>query len=115
VGDRVAFELTVTNRGPDAARDVVMQDVPPATLALAGLRSTGVSRPRLVRGNAVWRLGTIAPGASRTVRGSVVLEAGSPGLHHNKVLATAVNANLARDAADTRLLQRRPVTPPVTG
>ena len=59
--------------------------------------------------------GTLAPGARRTVRGRLVIEAGSPGLERNLALATAVNANLARDAADTRVLAQRRIIPPVTG
>jgi uncharacterized repeat protein (TIGR01451 family) len=115
VGERIAFELTVRNVGSVAAQNVILGDVPPAALGLAGLQSTGASKPRIVRGNAVWRLGTIAPGGSRTVRGSVVLKSGTPGLKRNLALATAVNANLARDNADLRVLAQRRIIPPVTG
>jgi hypothetical protein len=111
----MAFELTVTNVGPVAAQNVLLGDVPPAALRLAGLQSTGASKPKIVRGNAVWRLGTLAPGARRTVRGSVVLRSGTPGLKRNLALATAVNANLARDTTDTRVLAQRRIIPPVTG
>jgi Domain of unknown function DUF11 len=102
VGQRVAFALTVRNVGSVAAQNVILGDVPPAALGLAGLQSTGASKARIVRGNAVWRLGTLAPGARRTVRGSVVLKSGSPGLKRNLAVATAVNANQAQDPADTR-------------
>ena len=111
VGRRVRFRLTVTNTGPVAARNVQLLDVPPAAVALASLRSG--ARARVVRGNALWRLGRLDPGERRTVRGSVRIQAGSPGLKRNLVLATAVNADLVSDAADTRLL--RPRVPPVTG
>lgn len=113
VGQRLSFALTVTNRGPVAAQKVILSDVPPAAITLTALRSTGASRPRIVRGNAVWRLGTLAPGARRTVRGSVLLEAGTPGLKRNFAVATAVNANFAQDEVDTRVLAQRRV--PVTG
>jgi hypothetical protein len=103
----------VTNTGSVAARNVQMADVPPASLALAGLRA-GTSPARRVRGNAVWRLGRLAPGASRTVRGTVRIKAGTPGLKRNLVLANAANANLARDVADTRVMRQR-IAPPVTG
>ena len=108
------FELTVTNVGSVAARGVLMTDVPPATLRLAGLQA-GRPRARVAQGNATWVLGPLAPGAKRTIRGTVRLLAGIPGLHHNKVFATAANANLARDDADTRILAQRRVIPPVTG
>jgi uncharacterized repeat protein (TIGR01451 family) len=113
VGDTLQFELTVRNTGPDPARDVIVADVPPAALTLTELRAD--RRVQLVRGSALWRLGTLASGASRTVRGSVRLQAGTPGLKRNHVLATAVNASQVQNEADTRLLQQRPVTPPVTG
>jgi uncharacterized repeat protein (TIGR01451 family) len=113
VGDRVPFRLTVTNTGSVAARNVQMADVPPASLALAGLR-TGTLPARRVRGNAVWRLGRLAPGASRTVRGTIRIEAGTPGLKRNLVLANAANANLVRDVADTRIMRQR-IAPRVTG
>jgi uncharacterized repeat protein (TIGR01451 family) len=115
VGQRVAFELTVSNVGSVAAQNVIMADVPPAALTLAGLQSTGGARVRLARGNAYWHLGTLAPGARRTVRGTVLIEAGSPGPKRNYVLATAVNAQTAQDHSDTRVLAQRRVIPPVTG
>jgi uncharacterized repeat protein (TIGR01451 family) len=114
VGQRVPFELAVSNTGSVAAQDVMVADVPPAALTLAGLQAGGPPL-RLVRGNAIWRLGTLAPGARRTIRGTVAIRAGTPGLKRNLVLATAVNAQLARDDADTRLLVKRRVIPPVTG
>ena len=112
VGTRIRFRLTVTNVGSVAARSVVMADVPPAAVALAALKSR--TRGQVVQGNAVWRLGTLAPGAKRTVSGTVRIKAGTPGLKRNLVLATAANANLARDRADTRVRARQRVSP-VTG
>ncbi len=112
VGRRVKFRLTVTNIGSVTARNVRMTDVPPAALSLSGLRAS--RRARQARGYAWWRLGNLAPGERRTVRGSVLLEAGSPGRKRNWVLATAVNARLAADSADARIRARRQA-PPVTG
>jgi hypothetical protein len=83
-----------------------MADIPPAAVGLASLKSR--TRARVVRGYAIWRLGTLAPGASRTVRGSVRIKSGTPGWKRNWVLATAVNAKLVSARADTRLLVRRP-------
>ncbi len=106
VGQRIRFRLTVTNVGSVAARRVRMADIPPGALALTSLKSS--TRARVIRRYAVWRLGTLAPGKSRTVRGSVRIKSGTPGRKRNWVLATAVNAKLAADRADTRLLARRP-------
>ena len=101
VGQRVRFTLTVTNTGSVPATHVQVADIPPAAVALTSLKTD--TPYRRVRGNAVWRLGTLAPGASRTVRGSVVIKAGSPGLKRNIAAATATNAHLVADRADTRI------------
>jgi uncharacterized repeat protein (TIGR01451 family) len=110
-GDRIGFELKVTNVGANAAMNVQVADVPPAAVTLTGLSAT--AGMRRVRGNAVWRLGTLAPGASRTVRGSVVIKGGTPGLKRNLTIATAANAHLVGTRADTRVL--RPARPSFTG
>jgi hypothetical protein len=52
---------------------------------------------------------------ARRWQGEWQIEAGSPGLKRNLALATAVNANLAGDDADTRVLAQRRIIPPVTG
>jgi hypothetical protein len=104
--------VTVTNTGSIPATDVRISDVPPAALTLTGLRAANV---QVVRGVAVWRIGTLAPGASRTIRGSVRIESGTPGLKRNHALATAVNANLVIDRADTRVLAQRRQAPSFTG
>jgi uncharacterized repeat protein (TIGR01451 family) len=100
-GQRVRFTLTERNTGTVAATNVQVADIPPAAVALTSLKTD--TPYRRVRGNAVWRLGTLAPGATRTVRGSVVIEAGSPGLKRNIAAATATNAHLVADRADTRI------------
>ncbi len=114
VGQRIPFRLTVTNVGSVTARKVRMADLPPAAVALAD--SKPAASARVTRGQAIWRLGSLAPGAKRTVRGSVRIKAGTPGWKRNLVLATAVNAQLVNDRADTRVRaaqQRR--APAVTG
>jgi uncharacterized repeat protein (TIGR01451 family) len=112
VGQRIRFSLTVTNVGAIDATSVQVADVPPAALTLSGLAAT--SGMRRVRGNAVWRLGTLAPGATRTVHGSAIIKSGTPGLKRNLALATALNANLARNRVDTRVLAAR-ARPQFTG
>ena len=112
VGDRVQFSLSVTNTGSIEATNVRVADIPPAALTLTASRST--SRARMVRGNAIWRVARLAPGARYSVRGSVRVESGTPGLKRNLVLASAANAHLVSDRADTRILGRRRA-PRVTG
>jgi len=55
-----------------------------------------------------------APGAKRTILGSVRITSGTPGLKGNVAFATAVDADLVHDRADTRLVRRR-TAPRVTG
>jgi uncharacterized repeat protein (TIGR01451 family) len=120
IGQRLPFTLTVRNVGSVPARSVLLADVPPASVSLAQLRTNSRVRVRINGGNAFWRLGTLAPGASRTIRGSVLITSGSPGLHRNIVGAVAVNARLVTDRADARLiaqgvLGQRRGAPRVTG
>jgi uncharacterized repeat protein (TIGR01451 family) len=112
VGDRIGFTLTVTNTGSQTATNVRVADVPPAALKLTGLAAS--SRARIIRGAAVWRFSSLAPGASRTVHGSVRIVSGTPGLKRNIVLATAANAQLAADRADT-LVRAQRTRPNFTG
>ena len=91
-----------------------MVDLPPGAANLTAFRSS--TRARVVNRGAVWRLGRLAPGARRTIRGSVLIKAGTPGLKRNLVLATAVNARVVADRADTRLrAAQRGQAPAVTG
>ena len=106
VGGLVPFRLTVTNVGTVAAQDVQMTDVPPAALTLERLRIS-TTPARRVRGNAVWSFGTLAPGESRTVIGTVRIRGGTPGLKRNIVQATASNARFVTSHADTRVLAQR--------
>ncbi len=70
----------------------------------------------IVRGNAVWRLDDLAPGASRVIRGAVRIDSAAPGLKTNTAIATAVNAALVQAQTNTRVLPRRArVLPAVTG
>jgi uncharacterized repeat protein (TIGR01451 family) len=114
VGGRVPFALRVRNVGSVTAEDVRLTDIPPAAMSLTSLRaSAGAKR---VRGNAVWRLGDLAPGASRVIRGVVRIDSAAPGLKTNTALATAVNAALVQAQTNTRVLARRfAVRPAVTG
>ncbi len=115
VGARVPFRLSVTNTGPLTATDVLLADVPPAAMSLTGLRSSGARLLRVVRGNAVWTIGTLAPGQTRTVRGSVVLTSSTLGIVRNTAIATASNAGVAVRQADVRVLAARTIRPAVTG
>ena len=108
------FTLRVTNIGTITADSVTMTDVPPAAMTMTSFATN--LRGTRVRGNAVWHLGDLAPGASRTVRGVVRIDSAAPGLKRNTAIATAVNADLVQDQTDTRVLPRLArVLPAVTG
>ncbi len=114
---RISFSLTVTNVGPIPAENVQLRDVPPGSVVLrrGSLRST--SKAQVAGGSATWNIGTLAPGASRTVSGSVVLASATPGKKRNRVFASATNAETVNAYADTRVrfIAQRRVIPPVTG
>jgi uncharacterized repeat protein (TIGR01451 family) len=115
VGQRVAFSLTVTNVGPVPARNVLLRDLPPGAIGLNGMRSS--SRARRSGGKATWIIGTLAPGESRTITGTVRIVSGTPGKKQNTVVASANNADTVSDVADTllRVIAQRRIIPPVTG
>lgn len=114
VGSRVRFALTVRNVGTVPATGVQVADIPPPSVRLASLRTKG--GVRLDGGNAIWRLGTLAPGASRTVSGSVRVTSAAPGLKRNLAAAAAVNASVVIDPADVLVVRaRRASSPSFTG
>lgn len=64
LGRDATFELTVTNRGGARALNVVVTDSIPATVEFLSADSNGQREG----GNVVWRLGTLDPGESRTLK-----------------------------------------------
>ena len=111
LGRRLIAGLRVTNVGAVPAMNVVLADIPSAAITLSNVRATG--NPRLAYGVARWRIGTLAPGQSRSVRASAIIESGTPGLKRNIAAAAADNAEVAIAATDTRLV--RPPVPRTTG
>lgn len=64
LGREAMFELTVRNDGDGVARDVVLTDMLPSSLTAIRATEGG----QLSNGQLTWRLGSIAPGESRTVQ-----------------------------------------------
>jgi uncharacterized repeat protein (TIGR01451 family) len=114
VGERVAFSLTVTNVGPTPAENVRLRDLPPGAIALTDLRASAKPSQR-GGGKTTWNVGTLQPGESRTISGTVAIRSGTPGSKHNTVIASADNAKSVSDYSDTVLVAQRRVIPPVTG
>ena len=97
--------MTVTNTSSVPATKVQVGDMPPAALTLVGLRTN--IKGRDVNRGVIWQLGTLAPGQSRTIRGTIRIEAGTAGTFRNYAGATAVNANAVIAHTDTRILNAR--------
>ena len=65
-GQSIVFAMTVTNAGPNAATNVVLQETLPANVTYyASAPSQGLA-PSIINGQVAEDLGTIAPGASAT-------------------------------------------------
>ena len=105
-GEAARFTVTVHNTGTAAAEHVQVCDVLPAEMTF--VRSP--AHARLVRGNACFALGTLEPGARRTVTVSTRLDATATlGSSANLAIATASNAAAARGRASVRVIAGDPV------
>lgn len=91
----VTFEITVTNKGDTAATDTVLESATPSGAALVAA-SDGATA---VGGKVLWKLGTIAVGASRKV--SMTLRGDQPVSLRNLVTAKAYCASAVTATADT--------------
>ena len=65
VGQNVVFTLTVTNGGPDAATNVVVEDLLPAGMTFV---SATPSQGSYVSGTGIWTVGTINSAANATLQ-----------------------------------------------
>lgn len=83
IGRPATFDLTVSNAGDAEAKDVVIEDQIPAGMSFISATDGGMSNGSTV----VWNVGTIAPGASRTV--SVSMGASNGGTFTNTATARA--------------------------
>jgi uncharacterized repeat protein (TIGR01451 family) len=107
VGQEVRFTITVHNLGHGTAKGVQLHETPPHGMQLVSVGNHGT----IQHGTAVWHLGNLAPGASRTVHGKVRIT--HTGMHVNTAVATALNANPAlSDAAVRARAAAHPPTPP---
>jgi len=114
-GQVVTCTLTVSNIGKVTAKGVRIRDYPSARVQLTLIRSN--AKPRLAGGTATWAIGTLAPGARRTIRASVRIEEAAPGTARNLAIASATNAKSASAISDTLIRTALPaaVVPAVTG
>lgn len=111
-GQVMPYTITVRNTGRAAARNLVLRDVLPGRVTLVR-RAKGA---RIDEGAVSWRVGTLAPGRSRTVRLVVRLDTAAEGQTCNTARATASNAAPAQDRACTAVAPiANRVQPAVTG
>lgn len=109
---KVAYTITVRNTGKVTLRSVLLRDRLPR-----GLSFVGASRAsRLANGNAIFRLGNIAPGQSRRIVVTLMANASVTGRRVNTATVSAANVRprSARAATAFSPLVRR-VQPAVTG
>ncbi len=115
-GGRIIYRLTITNVGTVIARNVVLRDRVPAGTYIRRLPA----RIRMSRGSMVWRIKSLRPGATKTIRVVLRIRPRRTGDIVNVAIATASNAATVRARARTQVLlpaRARParVQPAVTG
>lgn len=110
VGERVPIKITVRNIGEQTAHSVRVHE----TRRGAGGRIVHVAGAHATRrrdGSITWSIGNLAPGASRTVRATMLVT--RRGLVRDTAVADAANAQDAFDPAALRAIRVPP--PVVTG
>lgn len=93
IGRNADFDITVTNTGDGPARDTVLTDTIPAGMQFVSASDGGAFGNNLV----TWNLGTLEPGASRSVK--VTLKATQRGSAQNTATARAYCAEASAQAA----------------
>jgi uncharacterized repeat protein (TIGR01451 family) len=111
-GQLVSYRIKVTNRSKIAARNVVLRDILPSGFSVSGkLKGASISKGRIS-----WKVGTLAPGKSRTVGVKLRIDRSVGGRRCNQAVATAGNAKTVRDTQCTRIAAvAGAVEPGVTG
>jgi uncharacterized repeat protein (TIGR01451 family) len=112
VGSVVPITITVRNTSRVAALDVRVTDDPPSGARLQVTASNATHKPN---GTVLWVVGTLAPGATRTLHATMRITATAPRGTHNTAIADASNARTVTDSATVHV-PRAPAPPPaVTG
>lgn len=110
VGERVPITITVRNVGHGTADRVRLHETPPHGGRIVAVADRGSLQHD---GIAVWDLGNLAPGETRTVHATMLLTRTGPLL--DTATASALNADPALDDAVVRVQRAQPSPPPVTG
>ncbi len=109
----VPYTIVVRNTGTVVTRGVTVTEILPAGMAY--LRAS--HRPASVGRRIVWRLGALAPGATRTIRVELQAPSGISGARTNLVRVSAQGVPTLGDSVTTRFRRVAQVgrQPPVTG
>jgi uncharacterized repeat protein (TIGR01451 family) len=112
-GGTVTFTVVVRNNGSVPATNVQMTDCIPTGLSLRGKSPAG----RLLKGRLVWRIGTLQPGQSRTIRVRFRVDPDTRGMRGCTALSWGSNAATVRAMAAVRIVAgaSRPRRTPVAG
>jgi hypothetical protein len=96
VRELVPITITVHNLGRGTAKDVQLRENPPSGMRIVHVANGGT----IQHGTAVWHLGNLAHGESRTVHATA--EVLRPGKHVDLAVATALNSDPALSMAALR-------------
>jgi uncharacterized repeat protein (TIGR01451 family) len=123
VGQNVTFTVTVANKGPSTATDVVVVDpLPPGLIFVSATPSQGTYDPA----SGLWMVGTLAPGASATLQVTAMVatvgpigntaEASAlqfdPDLSNNVATAPVAGSNPGSSISKRSFLADPPPAPP---
>jgi uncharacterized repeat protein (TIGR01451 family) len=120
VGERVTYTVTVENRGPVAAEDVVLGEAPELGAAFASVRGRGASacgrRVVFRRKAVVCRVGDLAAGASRTFTFETRVTPATGRIVNNvaAVGSSTPERSARNNVAGARVRVRGTACPPVT-
>lgn len=98
IGQQIAYEITVTNKGDGVAKDTLVIDNLPAGATVQAASDNGKAD---ATGKVRWEIGDLAPGATKKV--AVVVTADQAGDMKSAASVSAVGADVAAAFAQTTL------------
>jgi uncharacterized repeat protein (TIGR01451 family) len=112
-GQVVTYRLKVTNSGSVPASSVLLRDIMPSGMSLAARPASST----VTKGVVTWKVGVLAPGASKTVTVRIKLDRSASGRRCNTGRASASNAATVSSRACTviRAVAGAGRVPAVTG